>query len=55
MVKEEQCFKVVKIRQVTDRVMEVVLLSEDVLRLICGHALQSRRCLEEKQSLLVIR
>ena len=30
--------------------MTVVVLEEDVLRLICGYALQSGRSLEEKQS-----
>ena len=33
-----------------DRVMTVVVCEEDVLRLICGYAPQSRRSLEEKQS-----
>ena len=30
--------------------MAVVVFEEDVLRLICGYASQSRRILEEKQS-----
>ena len=30
--------------------MTVVVFEDDVLRLICGYALQSGRCLEEKQS-----
>ena len=41
----------VEVRRVSDRVMTaVVVFEEDVLRLICGHALQSGRDLEEKQS-----
>ena len=32
-------------------VMSVVVFEEDVLRLICGYALQSGISLEEKQSL----
>ena len=51
MVKEELCEKVVEVRRVSDRVMTaVVVLEEDVLKLICGYALQSGRTLEEKQS-----
>ena len=39
----------VDLRRVSDRVMAVVLIfKEDVLRLICGYALQSGRSLEEK-------
>ena len=42
---------VVEVRRVSDRVMTVVVVfKEDVLRLICGHAPQSGRSLEEKQS-----
>ena len=51
MVKEELCKKVVEVRRVSDRVMTVaVVFEEDVLRLICWHALQSGRSLGEKQS-----
>ena len=50
MEKEELCEKVAEVRMVSDRVMTVVVLEEDVLRLICGHAPQSGRCFEEKQS-----
>ena len=46
---EELCEKVVKVRRVSDRMMTVVVIEEDVLRLICGHAPQSGRSLEEKQ------
>ena len=43
--------KVVDVRRVGDRVMTVVAdLEDDVLRLICGYAVQSGRSLEEKQS-----
>ena len=38
-----------KVRRVSDRVILVVVFEEDVLRLICGYALQSGRRLEEKQ------
>ena len=38
----ELCEKVVEVKMVSDRVMTVVVVFEDVLRLICGHALQSR-------------
>ena len=49
--KEELCEKVIEVRMVSDRVMTlVVVFKEDVLRLICGHAPQIGRCLEEKQS-----
>ena len=41
MVKEEMCEKVVEVRRVSDSVMTVVVLEEDVLGLICGHAPQS--------------
>ena len=51
MVKEELCEKVVEVRMVSDRVMNVVVVfEEDVLRLICGYAPQSGRSFEEKQS-----
>ena len=33
-------------------VMTVVVFEEEVLRLICGYALQSGRSLEEKQSFI---
>ena len=42
MVKEELCEKVVDVRRVCDRVMTVVVLEEDVLRL-CEYAPQSGR------------
>ena len=49
LVKEELCEKVVDVRRVSDRVMTFVVFEEDVLRMTCGHAPQSGRCLEEKQ------
>ena len=49
MVKEELCEKVVEVRRVSERVMIVVVLEEDVLRLICGCAPQSGRSLEVKR------
>ena len=52
MVKE-LCEKMVEVRRVNDRMMAVVLVNEEgALRLICGHALPSGRCLEQKQSSL---
>ena len=54
MVKEKLCEKVVEVRRVSDRVMTAVIVSEeDVLRLICGYALQSGRRLEEKLSFMM--
>ena len=50
MVKEELCENVVEVRRVSNKVMTLVVLEEDVLRLICGHAPQSGRSLEDKQS-----
>ena len=50
MLKKELCEKVVEVRRVSDRVMTLVVFEEDVLRLICGHAPQGDRSLEEKQS-----
>ena len=51
MAKEELCEKVVEVRRVSDRAMEVVLvIGENVLRLICGYASQSERSFEDKQS-----
>ena len=44
------CEQVLEARMVSDRVMTVVVFEEKVLRLICGYALQSGGCLEEKQS-----
>ena len=42
---------VLQLRRVSDRVVTAVLVfEEDVLRLICGYAVQSGRTLEEKQS-----
>ena len=43
MVKEELCEKVVEVRRISDRLMNVVVFEEDVLRLICGYALQRGR------------
>ena len=37
MVKKELCEKVIEVRMVSDRVMIVVVLEEDVLRFICGY------------------
>ena len=52
MVMVELC-EVEEVRRVSDRVMAVVLFSEeDELRLICGCAPQSGGSLEEKNSLL---
>ena len=47
MVKEELCENWVEIRRVSERVMTLVVFEEDVLRMICGYAPQSGRCLEE--------
>ena len=48
LVKEELCEKVWKL---SDRDMAVVLvIEEDVLRLMCGYSPQGGRSLEEKQS-----
>ena len=52
MGKEELFKKVVEIRRLRDRVMTlVVVLEEDVMRLICGYTPQSVGSLEEKQTL----
>ena len=40
----------VEVRRVSDGVMIIVVLEEDVLRLICGYAPQSGRSLEGRQS-----
>ena len=48
MVIEELCKKMLEIGRVSNRVMTVVVYEEDVLRLICGYALQSGGCLEER-------
>ena len=51
-MKEELCENVVEVGRVSDRVMTVVVvIEEDMLRLICGYAPQSRRSFEEKQFL----
>ena len=43
MVKDDVHEKVMKVKMVSDRVMAIVLVIEDdVLRLICGLAMQSR-------------
>ena len=50
---EELCEKVVEVRRVTNRVMAlVVVLEEDVPRLICGHDPQCGRSLEENSLLM---
>ena len=41
----------VEVRRVSNRLMTVAF-EEDVLRLICGYALQSGKSYEEKQSFL---
>ena len=54
MVKEELCRKVVEVRRVSDRVMSVIVVFEgEVLRLICGYAMQSGISLDEKQSFMI--
>ena len=50
MVMEEWCENMVEVRRVSDRVMTVVVREEDELWLICGHAPQSGRSLDGKQS-----
>ena len=48
-MREELSHKVVEERMVGDRVMTVVVvLKEDVLRLLCGYAPQSGRSLEKQ-------
>ena len=47
MVKEELCEKVVIVRMESDTVMIVVVFEEDVLRLMCGYALQSGKSFEK--------
>ena len=45
------CENVVKVRRVSDRQMTAVaVVEEDVLKLICGHALRNARNIDEKQS-----
>ena len=51
MEKEELCENVLEVRRVSDRVMTVVVFEEDVLRLICGYALQRGLSFDEKQFL----
>ena len=42
----------VEVRRISDRVfIAIVVFEEDVLRLICGYALQSGRSLEENSLL----
>ena len=48
-MKEELCKKVVKVRKVSDGVITVVAIEEDVLRMICTYDTQCGRSLEEKQ------
>ena len=43
---EELCETVVEVRRVSDRVMTVVVFEEDVLRFICGYAVQNGKSLE---------
>ena len=44
----------VEARRVNDRVMEVVLVfEEDVLRLICGYALQSGRSVKKNLCMII--
>ena len=50
MVKEKLCEREVEVRRLSNRVMTVVVLEEDVQRLICGHAPQNRRNFYERQS-----
>ena len=52
IVKEELSEKVVQVRRVSYRVMTLVVVEEDVLTLICGHAPQSGRSFAEKQSFM---
>ena len=48
-MKEELCEKVVEVRRRSDRVMTVVMmLEEDVLRIICVYGPQSSRTAAEK-------
>ena len=50
MVKEELCEKVVEVRRRCDRVMTVVMvLEEEVLRIICVYGPQSGRMAAEKE------
>ena len=42
-----------EVRMASDRIMTVVVLEEDVQRLICGYAPQGGRSLEEKQSFML--
>ena len=51
MVKEVLCENVMAVRRVSDEVMNVVVvLEEDLLRLICVYALQCGGSFEEKLS-----
>ena len=47
MVMEELCEKMVEVRKLSERVMNVVF-EEDVLRLICGYAPQNGRSLKKR-------
>ena len=49
MVKEELCEKVLEVRRVRDRVMTLVILEADVLRMICEYAPQCGRRSEKTQ------
>ena len=48
MVKGELCEKLVQVIRLNDRMMTLVVLEQDVLRLIRGYALQSGKRLEEQ-------
>ena len=50
MAKEELCEKLIEVRRVSNIEMTFVVFKEDVLRMICGHASQSGRSIDEKQS-----
>ena len=47
---KELCEKVIEVRMVSDRVMIVVVLEEDLLRLICEYDPQCCGSFEEKHS-----
>ena len=53
MLKEELCEKVVEVRRVDDTVLTVVVFEDDVMRLICGYALQCGGS-NEKNSLFMM-
>ena len=55
MVKQELCEKVVELRRLSDGVMNVLVIFDDVLMVICEYALQGERSLEEKWSFCELR